>query len=373
MKIDLDISYTKTHFWAVRDYLLPVLRDSKFKETGRLTPQEFVAAGDFLSYKFPTWTWESGDASKARDYLPGDKQYLISRNVPCLRRVSQLGQQGVHGNDGDEQDEWVATHTNSNDPNSTTQIPTVIDEIPDLEDEQSKEASNELSEGMGNVSLREEDVPDMEDIPDMEDEDENLVGLVEVDEDDDAVVQIDKRDLQIPSSEGDSNVIQVPTYDCMITYDKYYQTPQMWLLGYDEQKRPLPPQPALSDVSSYHAMKTVTIEPFPHLSGLSIASVHPCKHSNYWWWEEGGGGKDEDKEKKGKWFGKSSGGSSGKKEKEAETREGDEVVVECLRVFQYLGVFLKFMSSIVPSIEVDSNTNIVSLRPSLLAHFTLQG
>jgi len=36
------------------------------------------------------------------------------------------------------------------------------------------------------------------------------------------------------SSEGDSNVIQVRTYDCMITYDKYYQTPRMWLLGYDE-------------------------------------------------------------------------------------------------------------------------------------------
>lgn len=55
--------------------------------------------------------------------------------MPCLRRVSQLGQQGGHGNgqdeyaemimnfaeeegvidrDGDEQDEWVATHTNSN-------------------------------------------------------------------------------------------------------------------------------------------------------------------------------------------------------------------------------------------------------------------
>lgn len=74
----------------------------------------------------------------------------------------------------------------------------MIDEIPDLEDEQSKRDESELSEGMGNVSLREEDVPDMEDIPDMEDEDENLVGLVEEDEDDDAVVQIDKRDLQTP-------------------------------------------------------------------------------------------------------------------------------------------------------------------------------
>ena len=34
-----------------------VLKESKFKEHGRLTPEEFVAAGDFLSYKFPVWSW----------------------------------------------------------------------------------------------------------------------------------------------------------------------------------------------------------------------------------------------------------------------------------------------------------------------------
>jgi ubiquitin-like-conjugating enzyme ATG3 len=64
----------------VRDYLAPVLRESRFKEHGRITPEEFVAAGDFLAYKFPTWSWEGGDKSKRRDYLPDDKQYLISRN-----------------------------------------------------------------------------------------------------------------------------------------------------------------------------------------------------------------------------------------------------------------------------------------------------
>ena len=82
------------------------------------------------------------------------------------------------------------------DPNSTTEIPTVIDEIPDLDEQE--ESTKDLSEGMGNVSLREEDVPDMDDVPDMEDEDENLVGLVEEDEDDDAVVRIDKKDLLQP-------------------------------------------------------------------------------------------------------------------------------------------------------------------------------
>lgn len=46
----------------------------------RITPQEFVAAGDFLVYKFPTWEWEGGDKSMQRNYLPADKQYLVQRS-----------------------------------------------------------------------------------------------------------------------------------------------------------------------------------------------------------------------------------------------------------------------------------------------------
>ncbi|GAA6058670.1 hypothetical protein JCM10212_004081 [Sporobolomyces blumeae] len=393
----------QTHFWAVRDYLSPVLRDSKFKETGRITPDEFVAAGDFLAYKFPTWTWEAGQPGKARDFLPKDKQYLISRNVPCLRRVSQLGRQGsgsdeyaemimtfaneegvLGGGDGD--DEWVATHTNSDDPNSTTAIP-VIGEIPDLDDESS--ATRDVSSNLADMSIadpdrpgpvNEDDIPDIDDIPDMDDMDAGAAGLAEDEEEDDAAVKIEASDL--PESD---NLVQVRTYDCMITYDKYYQTPRMWLLGYDEQKRPLPPQSALSDVSTDHAMKTVTIEPFPHLSGLSIASVHPCKHSSVMKRfiermdggvrelqkqerrnENGSTGSDDKKEPtasagagKGKWLGlgkkkdkdAAAGGAGAGKDDAAEEVEG-------LRVDQYLVVFLKFMSSIVPTIEVDATTNI---------------
>lgn len=33
------------------------------------------------------------------------------------------------------------------------------------------------------------------------------------------------------------NLLQVRTYDVMITYDKYYQTPRIWLVGYDEVRR----------------------------------------------------------------------------------------------------------------------------------------
>ncbi|GAA6058254.1 hypothetical protein JCM3770_006081 [Rhodotorula araucariae] len=373
----------QTHFWAVRDYLSPVLRDSKFKETGRLTPDEFVAAGDFLVYKFPTWQWEAGEPSKAREFLPKDKQYLVSRNVPCLRRVSQLGQQGGAGDEyaemlmdfaaesggepGAEGDEWVATHTHAQDPNSTITAPDIGD-IPDADDPSSAVegiasslADTALSAGAGGR----DEIPDLDDIPDMDDA-EAGEGLVE--EEDEAAVKVE------PAGARSDNLVQVRTYDCMITYDKYYQTPRMWLLGYDEHKRPLPPTSALEDVSSDHALKTVTIEPFPHSSALAIASVHPCKHSSVMRKViermdgnvremqrrvRAGAGEaeppSEKEEKKGgsRWL-----GLGKKKEKDTAAREAPEEDDEGLRVEQYLLVFLKFISTITPTIEVDSTASI---------------
>ena len=44
--------------WSVKlytKYFSP--QDSKFKESGMITPEEFVAAGDYLVYHCPTWSW----------------------------------------------------------------------------------------------------------------------------------------------------------------------------------------------------------------------------------------------------------------------------------------------------------------------------
>jgi ubiquitin-like-conjugating enzyme ATG3 len=42
---------------SLREYITPVSHVSTFTKTGEITPEEFVEAGDYLVYKFPTWTW----------------------------------------------------------------------------------------------------------------------------------------------------------------------------------------------------------------------------------------------------------------------------------------------------------------------------
>jgi ubiquitin-like-conjugating enzyme ATG3 len=45
-------------FTNIREYITPVATGpSTFRETGQITVEEFVQAGDYLVNKFPTWSW----------------------------------------------------------------------------------------------------------------------------------------------------------------------------------------------------------------------------------------------------------------------------------------------------------------------------
>lgn len=91
-----------------------MFQESKFRETGVLTPEEFIAAGDHLVHHCPTWQWAGGDESKSKPYLPLDKQFLITRNVPCSRRCKQMEYCDDHEQiieaEGDIDGGWVDTH-----------------------------------------------------------------------------------------------------------------------------------------------------------------------------------------------------------------------------------------------------------------------
>eukprot|EP01134_Creolimax_fragrantissima_P000866 CFRG0866T1 len=280
---------------SLGESITPVLKSSKFKETGVLTPEEFVAAGDFLVFKCPTWSWSAGDDSKRRPYLPASKQFLVTKNVPCFKRVKsieEIEEDEVMLEDG-EGDVWVdAYHSTSS---SSQQVESELKDMSLNDNIQIQPI--EIATADGDSDDDSDDVPDMDEFEeDNLQEDHGTVGFKEED-----------------------NILKTRTYDLYMTYDKYYQTPRMWLYGYDEHGRPLSEKHMFEDFSQDHARKTVTMESHPHIS-LTMASIHPCKHANVM------------------------------------KRIIDNIATQGkdeLQVYLYLMIFLKFVSSVIPTIEYD--------------------
>ncbi|XP_059435149.1 autophagy-related protein 3-like isoform X1 [Corylus avellana] len=277
---------------------------SAFKEKGVLSVSEFVIAGDNLVSKCPTWSWESGEPSKRKSYLPTAKQFLITRNVPCLRRAASVEEEyeaagGEILLDNEENDGWLATHGKPKDKSVEAE------DLPSMETLEISKNKNVKSLPSGFDDQDEEDIPDMADY----EEPDNLI------ETDAATLPSTYLVAQEPD---DDNILRTRTYDVSITYDKYYQTPRVWLTGYDESRMLLQPELVLEDVSQDHARKTVTIEDHPHLPGKH-ASVHPCRH-----------------------------GAVMKKIIDVLMSRGVEPEVD-----KYLFLFLKFVASVIPTIEYD--------------------
>lgn len=279
----------------VAEYMTPVLKESKFKETGVITPDEFICAGEHLVHHCPTWHWMAGEESKSKPHLPKDKQFLITRNVPCYKRVKQVdshqeeNEKVIDEEDGDGG--WVDTHHFS--------------------------MANQAAEAVAEMTLdkntqaEEEDEDDDDPAEDMEAWEES--GKLQ--EEDPAALDLSK----LKKEDGEDGIIQTRTYDLHITYDKYYQTPRLWLCGYDENRKPLTVEQMYEDFSQDHVKKTVTMETHPHIEGPPMASIHPCKHADVM-----------------------------KKIIETVADGGGEVGVH-----MYLMIFLKFVQAVIPTIEYD--------------------
>ena len=133
----------------VAEFLTPVLKESKFQETGVITPEEFIAAGDHLVHHCPSWQWASGSADCVREYLPADKQFLITRSVPCYKRCRQMEHRGDLEKILDSEDPdggWVDTHhfQEASDPNALANTVTeMVLEEPSGTDAQSDSDADE--------------------------------------------------------------------------------------------------------------------------------------------------------------------------------------------------------------------------------------
>lgn len=254
--------------------------DSRFIESGTLTPEEFIQAGEQLAFKFPTWQWEAGEQSRQASYLPAEQQYLITRNVPCRDRVRALDYVLAHNTR--TEDEWLLPETANNGAAAEG-----AEELRDVDDIVGADASGEGGfsfgdDSVGGITLQEDFIGGGSALPDFGDLDAQLA------EADPALVSGGPAGTSASSSAAaagylvadapDAHVVRTRTYDLSITYDKYYQTPRLWLFGYDERGEPLKPEQVYEDVLSEYVAKTVTVDPFP-LTGMPTVSIHPCKHA----------------------------------------------------------------------------------------------
>jgi len=131
--------------------------------------------------------------------------------------------------------------------------------------------------------------------------------------------------------------VRTRTYDLYITYDKYWRCPRLWLFGYTALGAPLPIQAIMEDISTDYVDKTVTMETWPHMEGqsMSMATVHPCKHSHVM-----------------------------QTIISRQSERGDEVRVDQYFPLlwhvdcRYLIIFLKFMGSVIPTIEHDNTMGV---------------
>ena len=367
---------------SVRESMTPVLKESQFNEKGVLTPDEFVKAGDLLVSRCPTWFWSSAPSNIRVPYLPEDKQYLVTQNIPCFERVASLVGQEVDEEEvmmednGDGSDGgWLATHFKRDEETNTTSSSSLAglqDEI--VVDADGNARASSSSDGIfAGVNIVEDynggtepeetkgdsnnstlmaattDTGNNVDVNDgggdnEDDSDDDYADLSSF-EDMSLVKESDPSALTTTVSAGQSShvgetkmisvsepadtLVQCRRYDISITYDKYYQTPRVWLLGYDERGQPLNQEQIFEDIMQDYANKTVTIEKHPLVDSQSSvhASIHPCRHASTM--------------------------------KKMIDILNDDATTGA-RVDMYLIIFLKFIQSVIPTMNYDFTIEVDS-------------
>lgn len=307
----LTITRRKAAIAGADDAPLPTRRDARPSQSTSEPPPQKTTNNN---------NRESGDPKKARPYLPASKQYLVTRGVPCLRRAADLERAtyaagGAGGGAAPldprreyalsgEDEGWTATHR---DPAG------------------GKAAASEAAAAAASAAAP---GPPAAKAPAKDDD--GVPDLADLDIADEATVSASGPPATNTTA-ANTNTVSTRTYDLSVTYDQYYRVPRMWLVGYDESGAPLKPEQVLEDVSEDHARKTITVEPHPHgaSAGVQAASIHPCRHAEVM---------KRLAERAAEGAAKGGGGASAS---------------SALTVDRYLVLFLKFIASVVPTIQYD--------------------
>ncbi len=269
------------------------LKESKFYTEGKLTPEEYIIAGDFLVQKCPTWKWCAAKEGLSNNALPKDKQYLKT-TVPCARRAvdylrsNQTSEKELEG-------DWVEADLVTSD---TKKDKKEENKVLDFDNDNDK--NKIISSGNNDDDFFVSDNTD-----DKKDDKKEVDDFLVVDE------------------EETGEVLKTRTYDVTVTYDFYYCVPRMWLMGYNENGLPLSDNEMKQDVMMEYRNKTVTIEPHPH-TGIRNISVHPCRHSMLL----------------------------------KKMIENFENAGKKLEIYMSILIFLKFLHSVVPTIQYDFTMDI---------------
>lgn len=146
------------------------------------------------------------------------------------------------------------------------------------------------------------------------------------DEDDEEEIPVTKTP-QSANAEAQKNDaladIEKRIYEVHITYDRHYLTPRLWLAGTDYKNQPLKKEQIMEEIVPVYQEKTVTFDKQPH-TGQEMVNIHPCKHANVL-----------------KTFALTA------------LENGNEV-----RPDQSLFLFLKFIASVVPTVELDFTVDL---------------
>lgn len=215
-------------------------KKSKFYEDGKLTPEEFIDAGDYLIMKCPIWKWCSSKESLNNKSLPNDKQYLKTTIPSHIRAFEYL-------------------------ENNRTIERIVIDDWNEIDLKKNESKSFNIDNG--------NDFKNVKDETDSNDDDDFII------EDDDFIITGDEnKDDNNKITYNKNNEDKLRIYDIIVTYDFYYCVPRIWLMGFNSRGIPLTVEEMREDIMPEYTLKTYTIEK-NHFTDLINVSIHPCRTS----------------------------------------------------------------------------------------------